>query len=213
MIIIDLSFWHSVRLSLREKGKRTLSLFHSLDISPSCILDIKIEKKNNTWKKVILAALALIAIVWVSISLYMSAGTSKLNVQQSRILTDTVRQAIFQEYIPVTGVVQPYKTVVIAAVEGGRIDEKLVEDGTTVTAGTPIIRLSNSDLQLNYLNQEANIIAQINQIRNMNLLQEQQSLNLKETALDAGVPTRNFRPKSGAPKRTLCRQCDFKSRI
>ncbi len=60
-----------------------------------------------------------------------------------------------------------------------------MEDGTSVSAGTPILRLSNSDLQLNYLNQEGNIINQINQIRNMNLLQEQQSLNLKESAIDA----------------------------
>ena len=73
----------------------------------------------------------------------------------------------------------------IAAVEGGRIEKKLVEDGTNVKAGTSILQLSNSDVQLNYLNQEGNIINQINQIRNMNLLQEQQSLNLKESYLDA----------------------------
>lgn len=50
--------------------------------------------------------------------------------------------------------------------------------------GQPILRLSNPDLQLNYLNQEANTVAQINQIRNTSLLMEQQSLSLREQALD-----------------------------
>ena len=148
-------------------------------------MDEIIKKRNNTWQKIIIGILAVGLILWTSVSFYKNSTTSKLNVNQSRILTDTIRKGVFQEFIPVTGVVQPIKTVVIAAVEGGRIEEKLLEDGASVTAGTPILRLSNSDLELNYLNQEGSILAQINQIRNMNLLQEQQSLNLKETALDA----------------------------
>lgn len=148
-------------------------------------MDEIIVKKNRTWQKVIIGLLALGFILWTSVSFYKSSGTSKLNVNQSRILTDTIHQGIFQEFIPVTGTVQPIKTVVIAAVEGGRIEEKLMEDGATVKAGSPILKLSNSDLQLNYLNQEGTILAQINQIRNMTLLQDQQSLNLKETYLDA----------------------------
>ena len=148
-------------------------------------MDQKIEKKNRLWLKLLIGILALGFIGWTSFSLYKSSGTSKLNIQSTRILTDTVRQDIFQEFIPVTGIIQPIKSVVIAAVEGGRVEEKLVEDGAAVAAGTPILRLSNSDLQLSYLNQEGNLIAQINQIRNMNLLQEQQRLNLQETALDA----------------------------
>ncbi|MFT7604995.1 MAG: HlyD family secretion protein, partial [Saprospiraceae bacterium] len=148
-------------------------------------MDQKIEKKNRLWLKLLIGILLTGLIGWTSFSLYKSSGTSKLNIQSTRILTDTVRQDIFQEFIPVTGIIQPIKSVVIAAVEGGRVEEKLVEDGAAVSAGTPILRLSNSDLQLSYLNQEGSLIAQINQIRNMNLLQEQQRLNLQETALDA----------------------------
>lgn len=148
-------------------------------------MDVIIEKKNRFWQKVIIGLLVLIAVVWFSFSFYKSSGASKLNVNQSRILVDTVHKDIFQEFIPVTGNVQPIKSVIIAAVEGGRVEEKLVEDGAAVVAGTPILRLSNSDLQMSYLNQEGTLIAQINQIRNMNLLQEQQRLNLQETFLDA----------------------------
>ncbi|MFT5265973.1 MAG: HlyD family secretion protein [Polaribacter sp.] len=147
-------------------------------------MDEIIKKKNKIPQRIAIGVLALALLSWLAFSFYESAGTSKLNVQSSRILTHTVEEGIFQEFIPVTGVVQPIKTVIVAAVEGGRIEEKFLEDGANVSAGTPILRLSNSDLQLSYLNQEGTIIAQINQIRNMNLLQEQQSLNLKESALD-----------------------------
>jgi len=148
-------------------------------------MDEIIKKKNKTPQRIAIGVLGLALLSWLAFSFYESAGTSKLNVQSSRILTHTVEEGIFQEFIPVTGVVHPIKTVIVAAVEGGRIEEKFLEDGANVSPGTPILRLSNSDLQLSYLNQEGNIIAQINQIRNMNLLQEQQSLNLKESALDA----------------------------
>ena len=148
-------------------------------------MDEIIKKKNNTWQKVIIGLLAVALVGWMSFTFYKDSGKSKLNVNQSRILVDTIHQGIFQEFIPVTGNVQPIKSVIIAAVEGGRIEKKLLEDGAKVSIGTPILQLSNSDLQLNHLNQEGNIMNQINQIQNMNLLQEQQSLNLKETALNA----------------------------
>ena len=69
-------------------------------------------------------------------NIYKNAGTSRLNVQQDRLLLDTIHSGVFQEYIPVTGVVQPIKTVFIDAVEGGRVEDRLVEDGAMVTKGT-----------------------------------------------------------------------------
>tara|TARA_Y100000385_G_scaffold291735_1_gene371838 strand:- start:3053 stop:4303 length:1251 start_codon:yes stop_codon:yes gene_type:complete len=147
-------------------------------------MDKKIKKKKWTWQRIALIVIILAAVVFFAKEMYTSAGTSKLNVQTERLLIDTARTGIFQEFIPVTGVVLPIKNVLIGAIEGGRVEEKLVEDGTMVRAGQSILRLSNPDLQLNYLNQEATIISQINQIRNLSLMMEQNSLNLKETAID-----------------------------
>jgi len=147
-------------------------------------MDRKIEKKTWTWQRISLIILALAAIIWLAKTLYQDAGRTKLNVQSDRLVLDTVRRGIFQEFIPVTGVALPIRNVVIAAVEGGKVEEKFVEDGAMVTSGEAILRLSNPDLQLNYLNQESNIVNQINQIQNMSLLRDQQSLNLKESALD-----------------------------
>lgn len=147
-------------------------------------MDRKIEKKFWTWKRLGLIA-GIIAIAGlVASAIYKQSGGTRLNVQTERLLLDTVNRGVFQEFIPVTGVVLPIKTVYLDAVEGGKVEEKLVEDGAYVKAGQALIRLSNPDLQLNYLNQEANIVSQINQIRNTSLLMEQQSLNLKEQALN-----------------------------
>ncbi len=146
-------------------------------------MDRKIEKKKWTWQRILLIAIIAAAVIFFGRKMYQSAGTSRLNVVTERLLMDTVHQGVFQEYIPVTGVVQPIKTIFIDAVEGGKVEEKLVEDGAMVDKNQILLKLSNPDLLSNFLNQEANIIAQINQIRNTSLLMEQQSLNLKEQAL------------------------------
>ncbi|MBX2817896.1 MAG: HlyD family efflux transporter periplasmic adaptor subunit [Saprospiraceae bacterium] len=148
-------------------------------------MDKKIEKKKWGWPKIAVIALLAAGAAYFLWTLYQSSGTSRLNVVQERLLLDTVRVGVFQEYIPVTGVVQPIKTVFIDAVEGGKVEERAVEDGAMVKKGDIIVQLSNPDLLLNFLNQEANIIAQINQIRNTTLLMERQSLSLEEQSLDA----------------------------
>lgn len=147
-------------------------------------MDRKIEKKRFTWQRVVLAVAGIAVVVYLGQALYRDAGVSKLNVERERLLLDTVRQASFQEFIPVTGVVLPIRSVVIAANEGGKVEEKFTEDGAMLKAGQTILRLSNPDLQLNYLNQEAGIVNQINQIQNMSLLRDQQGLALRETMLN-----------------------------
>ncbi|MCB0687880.1 MAG: HlyD family efflux transporter periplasmic adaptor subunit [Saprospiraceae bacterium] len=147
-------------------------------------MDRKIEKKKWRWQKVLPIAVVSALIIYFGINVYQSSGTSRLNVQTERLLLDTVHEGAFQEFIPVTGAVLPIKTVIIGAIEGGRVEQKYLEDGAILKAGQKILELSNPDLQLNYLNQEADIVAQINQIRSNSLMMEQQSLNLRETALD-----------------------------
>ena len=147
-------------------------------------MDKKIEKKRWTWQRILILVAILGGLGFLVSSVLKNAGTSRLNVQSERLMVDTVGRGNFQEFIPVTGVVEPLRTVFIDAVEGGKVEEKFVEDGAFVKPNQPILRLSNPDLLVNYLNQEANIISQINQIRNTSILMEQQSLNLREQAVD-----------------------------
>jgi len=147
-------------------------------------MDKKIEKKQMSWPRIVIILVALTGAGFFVKNMYLNAGVSKLNVTADRLLLDTIHTGTFQEFIPVTGVVMPIKTVYVAAIEGGKIEEKMVEDGAMVKKGQTILRLSNPDLLLTSLNQEANVIAQINQIRNTSLLMERQSLNLQEQALN-----------------------------
>ncbi|MBE2206332.1 MAG: HlyD family efflux transporter periplasmic adaptor subunit [Saprospiraceae bacterium] len=147
-------------------------------------MDQKIEKRTWTWQRIAILLIGLGAAAWLTTALLRDTGGAKLNVASERLLLDTVRRGEFQEFIPVTGIALPIRNVVLAANEGGKVEERFVEDGAMVTAGQAILRLSNTDLQLNYLNQEGSIVNQINQIQNMSLLRDQQSLNLRETLLD-----------------------------
>ena len=147
-------------------------------------MDEKIEKKKWPLAKILLIGIGVVAAVFLLTSIYKDAGTSRLNVEQERLLTDTIHSGVFKEFITIFGTVEPFKTVYLDAIESGKIEEIFVEDGTMIERGTPIMRLSNLDLQLDVLNQEAQIIDQINTIRYQGIVREQQSLNIREQALD-----------------------------
>lgn len=147
-------------------------------------MDRKIEKKRFTLRNIAIYGGLLVLAGFFFSAIYREAGTDRLNVQEDRLLVDTIETGVFKEYITLFGTVEPIKTVFLDAVETGKIEDIFAEDGSMVVEGQQIIRLSNLDLQLNVLNQEAQIITQINTIRNTSILMEQQSLALKEEALD-----------------------------
>jgi HlyD family secretion protein len=147
-------------------------------------MDRKIEKKLWSWQRIAILVVVVTALVFLFSAIYRDAGASRLNVEGERLLTHTVETGVFKEFITLFGVVEPIKTVYLDAVESGRIEEIFLENGALVEEGQEIMRLSNLELQLNVLNQEAQIITQINNIRNTSILMEQQSLSLKEQALD-----------------------------
>ncbi|MFC4722796.1 efflux RND transporter periplasmic adaptor subunit [Geojedonia litorea] len=128
-------------------------------------MDIPIEKKRFTKSKLImigLGALILFLIVYVFI---FSSGNSKLNVERERLSINTAQTGVFQENIPVNGIVLPITTIYLDAIEGGRVDEKYVEDGAIMKKGDPILRLSNTDLELSLVNQETSVYNLLTQMQ------------------------------------------------
>lgn len=105
-------------------------------------------------------------ILLISGSIYFTSGKSKLNVDIERITISDVRKGPFQEFIPVNGVVMPLSTIYLDAAEGGRVEEKYAEDGTMMKKGDPIIRLSNTDLELSLANQETAVFDVLTQMQN-----------------------------------------------
>jgi HlyD family secretion protein len=132
-------------------------------------MDRVIEKKKWSAKK-LYAIFGIVLLVFLVVSsIYFTSGKSKLNVDTERITISEVKKGPFREFIPVNGVVLPFTTIYLDAVEGGRVEEKFVEDGAMVKKGDPILRLSNTDLELSLANQETavfNLLTQMQISRN-----------------------------------------------
>lgn len=122
-------------------------------------VDRVIEKKTWSTKRLMTIAGVTGVVVLVAGSVFFTSGKSKLNVDTERITISEIKKGPFQEFIPVNGVVMPLTTIYLDAVEGGRVEEKYVEDGADLKKGDPIIKLSNTDLELNLANQETAVYA------------------------------------------------------
>ena len=128
-------------------------------------VDRKIEKKKWNQKRILTIAGITGVVLLIAGSLYFTSGKSKLNVDMERITVSEVKKGAFQEFIPVNGVVLPLTTIYLDAVEGGRVEEKLVEDGAIVKKGQPIMRLSNTDLELSLVNQQTSVYNLLTQMQ------------------------------------------------
>ncbi len=90
--------------------------------------------------------------------------SSKYNVDVSRITIEEVKQDVFQDYITVQGTVEPITTIYLDAVEGGSVEEILIEEGNMVKKGDVILRLTNDNLLLEITNSEAQVVRAINEL-------------------------------------------------
>ena len=108
-------------------------------------------------------------------------------VSLDRLTISEVKTGTFEDFIPLRARVTPLLTVYIDSIEGGRVDKVLVEDGADVVAGQPLAVLSNADLQLSTLRDEAEVEQQINNMRSQELALSQTRLANERAVLDAGL--------------------------
>ncbi len=123
-------------------------------------MDRVIEKKTWNTKRVLTIAGIAAIVLLIAGSIYFTSGKSKLDVDTDRLTISTITKGPFQENIPVNGVVTPLKTIILDATDGGRVEQKFVEDGAILKAGDPIIKLSNTDLELRLADEETAVYAQ-----------------------------------------------------
>ncbi len=148
-------------------------------------MDRKIEKKKVTSTRVagLIAALAVVALFFYSF--FFMDLESTLYVERERITVSTVEETEFQEFIQVTGTVQPIETIYLDAIEGGVVQEVFRETGTTVEEGDTVLTLANSSLQLQVMQQTSGLYDQINNVRNSRLNLEQNTLRLQDQLANA----------------------------
>ena len=155
-------------------------------------MDIPIQKKRFSNQKIGLAVGAVAILALIIYVVVQTSGGSKLNVQKERLSIHTVANDVFQENIPVSGTVLPITTIYLDALEGGRVEEKFVEDGAMLKKGEPILRLSNTDLELSLVNQETqvyNLLTQMqisqNQARQNTINRQNQFTDVENALIEA----------------------------
>lgn len=143
-------------------------------------MDVKIEKKKGIrgikpayWAYAGLGVVAIALIIWIS----LSDIASTYKVERTGINIAEVKSQKFDDYVRVDGRVEPIRTVQISPEEGGIVMDMVVEEGAQVRKGDVIIRLSNSNLDLQILNAEAELAEKQNILRNTQISMEQDRLN------------------------------------
>ena len=133
----------------------------------------KTQRLMKYWPYMAGACLVLIVLG----GLVFAGHESTFRVSKDELTISEVRQAEFKDYVRTNGRVLPIQVVQISPEEGGIVREKVVEEGTHVKKGDVIVRLSNSNLDLQILNAEAELAEKQNLLRNTQVAMQQDRLN------------------------------------
>jgi HlyD family secretion protein len=147
-------------------------------------MDRVVAKKTPVARKIGYGAAAILAAIFIYWLAGMLLGGRSLSVNAQRIYVSPVTVGTFEDFIPLRGRLVPRSTVYLDAIEGGRVERVLIEDGALVEAGDPIAVLSNTNLQLEVLGREAAVTEQLNNMRTIELQLEQNRLSHKRNLVE-----------------------------
>ncbi len=151
----------------------------------------KIIEKKTGWrvaftKKALpwwLGALLLVFIVY----LIARPNNKTLRVDKDTVTIANAVKGEFNDYIRISGRVQPMTTIQLSPQEGGIVEKILIEEGSPVKAGDAILILNNDNLDLQILNSEAELAEKENILRNTQIQMEQQKLDVRQNVLEYGI--------------------------
>jgi len=181
--------------------------------TPTERMDKPIPKKKGLQKKhigYIVIGAAMIVLIYMA---FFTDRTSTYKVEKDKLIIETVIEDQFNDYITVPGTVEPITIIFLDAQEGGRVEEKLIEEGAMVKKGDIILRLSNPDLHLNILDSEAQLAEKENFLRNTQVTMEQERLSIKRELVslkyDIERRERNYRQNEILMKDNLISKEEF----
>lgn len=151
-------------------------------------MDKVVERRGLSNRVRIALAGAGIALL-VLLFLWFAPASNSQTVESSRLTVSTVERGRFDDFLPLRARVEPLVTVFLDAVEGGRVEQVMVEDGAMVQQGQLLAVLSNSDLQLNVLARQTEVIQQINSMRSQELALAQTRLANERALIEAELAT------------------------
>ena len=159
-------------------------------------MDKMIEKKTG-WrvaftKKALLWWLGALLLAFI-VYLIARPNNKTLRVDKDTVTIASAVKGEFNDYIRISGRVQPMTTIQLSPQEGGIVQTILIEEGSTVHAGDPILILSNDNLDLQILNSEAELAEKENILRNTQIQMEQQKLDVRQNVLEYGTNVERLR--------------------
>ncbi len=159
-------------------------------------MDIKLEKKRG-WrallqKKNIPYAVVGLFVMFI-VAMLLRDGRSTLRVDAQMLSISEVRQAEFNDYVRLTGSVQPITTVQLSPLEAGIVERIVAEEGEQVRRGDVIVELSNNNLSMQILQSEADLAEKQNILRNTLISMEQQRLTLRQEQLQLDLEVQRKR--------------------
>ncbi len=148
-------------------------------------MDRVIEKKKGIQKKHILWGAGILLIGFLIFKLVFGDHTSVFRAEKDQLTIGNVEDGIFNDYITVIGQVEPITTIFLDAVEGGTVEERMIEEGAMVKKGDVILRLGNRQLYQTILNSEAALAEKENYLRSTRISFESELIQSKRNILDS----------------------------
>ncbi len=149
-------------------------------------MDIKLEKKTG-WRAVLskkslpylFGVLLAVLVAW----LLMKENASTLRVNTATLMVSSVEEGEFNDYVSLSGTVQPITTMQLSPLESGVVERIVAEEGTAVKAGDVILEMTNKQLSMQILQSEADLAEKQNILRNTLISMEQERLSLRQEML------------------------------
>jgi len=146
-------------------------------------MDRKIEQKRGIKAKHIYIVGIAVLVLGLSIKMIFGAQSSTFRAEEEKLNIAEVTAGSFKDYISIIGTVEPKTTIYLDIEEGGKVVEKLLDEGEFVRKGDVIVKLVNNDLKLEILNTESQLAYQSNELRNTLINMEQQKISNKQQLL------------------------------
>ena len=166
-------------------------------------MDKIIEKKKGIARAFTMKAVPYWLGVMFAIGIVVlvaQSGSDVMRVNSDTLTIVEVAEGEFNDYIRLNGQVQPMTTIQLSPLEGGVVQEVIVEEGARVKAGEHLLVLSNDNLDLQILNSEAELAEKENLLRNTLISMEQQKLSLEQERLQLAVEVERTRRKAEAQR-------------
>jgi HlyD family secretion protein len=147
-------------------------------------MDREIAKNRGIKLKHIIWAVAIVLFIIAARIIYNSGKEEVYKTSREKITISTVEEGFFSDYITVIGKVEPITTIYLDAIEGGRVVERLIDEGATVKKGDVILKLENRQLYQTILNSEAALAEKENYLRNTRINFEAELIQSRKNLLE-----------------------------